>query len=286
MTESASTCLVGLIGKGIRASKSPSMHESEAAAHGLNLVYELIDLEERSPGVEALPALLLEAEQRGFAGVNITYPCKQAVIPLLTELSDEAAAIGAVNTVQFIEGRRIGYNTDAWGFAQSMLLGLPGAARDSVLQIGAGGAGAATAYAMLTSDTRQLFIHDADTERALALQESLAKHFPASRIDVAEDLRSIIPQVDGLVHATPMGMAKHPGSAVPAEFLRADLWVAEIVYYPLETELLRLARAAGCQTLDGGGMAVFQAARAFEIFTGRKAHGERMRNHFLSLEQN
>jgi shikimate dehydrogenase len=82
-----------------------------------------------------------------------------------------------------------------------------------------------------------------------------------------------------------MGMANHRGSAIPAELLRPGMWVADIVYFPLETELLRLARAAGCRTLDGGGMAVFQAAKAFEIFTGRTADGERMRRHFASLAQ-
>jgi shikimate dehydrogenase len=82
-----------------------------------------------------------------------------------------------------------------------------------------------------------------------------------------------------------MGMSAHPGSVVPPDLLRTDLWIADIVYFPLETELLRAARAAGCRTLDGGGMVVFQAARAFEIFTGRKADGDRMRRHFEALAQ-
>src|SRR4051812_12232234 len=104
---------VGLIGKGIQRSKSPALHEAEAAAQGFRCTYELIDLDERGLEINALPSLLEEAESRGFSGVNITYPCKQAVIPLLHSLSDEARAIGAVNTVHFSNGTRAGFNTDA-----------------------------------------------------------------------------------------------------------------------------------------------------------------------------
>ena len=278
-------CLVGLIGKGIQRSKSPAMHEAEAAAQGFRCIYELIDLDERGLDINALPALLEEAQARGFAGVNITYPCKQAVIPLLDCLSEEARAIGAVNTVQFVNGQRTGYNTDAWGFAESFRRGLGAASLAHVTQIGAGGAGAATGYALLGLGASDLTIFDVDFDRAVSLARSLTRHFPDRHVHAMEELVDAISGADGIVHATPMGMANHRGSAVPASLLRAGMWVADIVYFPLETELLRLARAAGCRTLDGGGMAVFQAAKAFEIFTGRVADGERMRRHFASLTQ-
>lgn len=276
---------VGLIGKGIQRSKSPAMHEAEAAAQGVRCVYELIDLDERGVDIKALPDLLAEVEARGFAGVNITYPCKQAVIPLLHSLSDEARAIGAVNTVHFSNGARTGYNTDAWGFAESFRRGLREAPLERVAQIGAGGAGAATGYAMLGLGARDLRIFDVDFDRAASLVRSLARHFPDRDIQAVEDIAHAARDAQGLVHATPMGMASNSGSAVPRSLLRPDLWVADVVYFPLETELLRTARAAGCRTLDGGGMAVFQAARAFEIFTGHPADGERMRRHFLRIAQ-
>lgn len=277
------TVFTGLIGKGIQRSKSPAMHEAEAAAHGLRCVYELIDLDERGVGLAALPELLVEAETRGFAGVNITYPCKQAVIPLLHSLSDEARAIGAVNTVHFAQGRRVGYNTDAWGFAESFRRGLTNAPVERVAQIGAGGAGAATGYAMLGLGTSELTIFDVDFDRADSLVRSLARHFPDRNIRAVEDVADAVEPAQGLVHATPTGMAGHRGSAVPAKLLRRNLWVADIVYFPLETQLLRQARATGCRTLDGGGMATFQAAKAFDIFTGRTANGERMRQHFMAI---
>ena len=283
--EAAGTVRVGLIGKGIQRSKSPAMHEAEAAAQGFRCVYELIDLDERGVDINALPGLLSEAEERGFAGVNVTYPCKQAVIPLLTGLSDEARAIGAVNTVHFEPGARTGYNTDAWGFAESFRRGLGDASLERVAQIGGGGAGAATGYAMLGLGARHLRIFDVDLDRATSLVRSLVRHFPDREISAVDEIEEAVGDAQGLVHATPTGMASYRGSAVPATLLRPDLWVADIVYFPLETELLRRARAAGCRTLDGGGMAIFQAAKAFEIFTGRAADGERMRRHFMRIAQ-
>jgi shikimate dehydrogenase len=280
----SSPCRLGLIGSGIQASKSPAIHETEAAAQGLACTYELIDLDARGLGLEALPRLLGEVERRGFAGVNITYPCKQAVIPLLHDLSEEARAIGAVNTVHFSNGRRIGYNTDAWGFAASLRRDLPEVPLDRVVQVGAGGAGAATSYALLGLGVRDLSIFDSDSGRAVTLMSNLSGRYPDRDIRATLDLAAALSGAQGLVNASPMGMAKHPGSAVPLELLRPDLWVADIVYFPLETQLLKAARSAGCRTLDGGGMAVAQAARAFEIFTGRRANEERMRRHFESID--
>ena len=116
--------LAGLIGSGIGRSLTPAMQEEEARRHGLRLHYQLIDLDRTGGGTETLPMLLAAARTMGFAGLNITYPCKQAVVPLLDELSDEARAIGAVNTVVNRGGRLIGYNTDSsgwrWGFESSL----------------------------------------------------------------------------------------------------------------------------------------------------------------------
>jgi shikimate dehydrogenase len=276
-------CRVGLIGRGIQESKSPAMHRAEAAAQGFELTYELLDLDQRGLENDALAQLLEEAESRGFAGLNITYPCKQAVIPLLDKLSEEAQTIGAVNTVQFNGERRIGYNTDAWGFEESFRRGMPGAALDSVLQIGGGGAGAATAFALLRLGVRRLTLVDVAAERAVSLAATLQEHFEVCEVRAGGDLEQALRNADGVLNATPVGMAKHPGSVVPASLLRPGLWIADIVYFPLQTQLLREAQAAGCRTLDGSGMAIFQAARAFEIFTGRVADSERMRRQFALI---
>lgn len=140
--------LVGLIGAGIQASLTPAMHEREGAAQGLRYIYRLIDLATLGLGVEALAELITAAGRMGFAGLNITHPCKQSVIPLLDDLSDDARSLGAVNTVVFKDGKRVGHNTDWFGFAENFRRGLPDARRDHVVQLGAGGAGSAVAHAV------------------------------------------------------------------------------------------------------------------------------------------
>ena len=274
---------VGLIGAGIQPSRSPRLHEAEARAAGLCYVYQLIDLERLGVGVEALPRLLDTAQAEGFAGLNITYPCKQAIIPLLDELSEDAAAIGAVNTVVFAEGQRIGHNTDGWGFAENFKRGMNGVAVDRVVLLGAGGAGAAIAHAALKLGAGRLAIYDCDRSRAQALSQQMTHTFGAGRAISLEDLTAEMAVADGLIQATPIGMLSHPGLPLPIELLRPTQWVAEIVYYPLETELLRHARALGCCTLDGGGMAVFQAVEAFRLFTGITPDHERMLHHFARM---
>ncbi|MGH7103764.1 MAG: shikimate dehydrogenase [Acetobacteraceae bacterium] len=280
---SRSAILLGLIGEGIQASRTPSMHEQEATEHGLRCIYRLIDLERLELPRSALPDLLSAAERMGFDGLNITHPCKQAVIPLLHELSPEAAAIGAVNTVVLSDRRRVGHNTDCLGFAEGFRRGLPDADLSQVVQIGAGGAGAAVAHALLSLGAARLAIVDVDPDRAGNLARNLAGRFGPDRAMAPPDLAAAMTAATGLVNATPVGMARHPGLPLPASLLRRSLWVSEIIYFPIETELLRRARAIGCRTLDGGGMAVSQAALAFELFTGMKADAGRMRRHFDQL---
>jgi shikimate dehydrogenase len=275
--------LAGLIGSAIQASRTPAMHEREGAAQGLRLVYRLIDLDRLGLGPEALGDLLTAAEWMGFAGLNITYPCKQTVVPLLHELSPDARALGAVNTVVLRDGRRIGHNTDCSGFAEGFRRGLPGVARARVVQMGAGGAGAAVAHALLAEGVGRLTVADTEPARAEHLAADLGARFGAGRAMACTDLAAAVAAADGLVNCTPVGMAKLPGLPLPAEFLRASLWVADIVYFPLETALLRSARALGCRTLDGGGMAVFQAVGAFRLFTGLAPDPERMQRHFAAM---
>lgn len=275
--------LAGLIGAGIQASRTPALHEHEGDAQGLRYLYQLIDLDQLRLDSTALPDLLQAAERMNYTGLNITFPCKQAVIPLLDELSPEARGIGAVNTVVLKDGKRVGHNTDCLGFAEGFRRGLTDAARERVVQMGAGGAGAAVAHALLSEGVRQLTIFDVDRERAESLANNLNQHFGASRAQAGVDLPGALAQAEGLVNTTPMGMAKLPGSPVPAGLLRREMWVAEIVYFPLETELLRDARALGCRTLDGGNMAVFQAVKAFELFSGVVPDAQRMLAHFQSM---
>lgn len=275
--------LTGLIGSGIQLSRTPAMHEQEGKAQGLGYVYRLIDLDVLKLDNSALEELLTAAQRMGFTGLNITFPSKQAIIPYLDELSSEAQGIGAVNTVVLRNGRRVGHNTDCLGFAEGLRRGLPDVPRERVVQMGAGGAGSAVAHALLLEGVRQLTLFDVNPQSARTLVDNLNAHFPGNPAQVGDDLASAVGEADGIVNTTPVGMAKLPGTPVPKALLRPELWVAEIVYFPLETQLLKDARALGCRTLDGSTMAVFQAVKAFELFTGLDANAERMTAHFHSM---
>jgi shikimate dehydrogenase len=277
--------LVGLIGSGIGPSLSPALHEGEARHLGLHYVYRLIDLGDLGLAADDVGELVRTARRLGYDGLNITHPCKQTVIPHLDGLSGDAAILGAVNTVVFEGERAIGHNTEWTGFAESFARGLPAAPTGRVVQLGAGGAGAAVAHALLTIGADEVTVVDAVPARAQALAGKLAARFGTGRAHPAgqADLAMLLPRADGLVHATPTGMAQHPGTPLPADLLHPGLWVADIVYRPLETGLLRHARALGCRTLDGGGMVVFQAAHAFHLFTGREPDAERMLAHLADL---
>ncbi len=273
----------GLIGAGIQASLTPAMHMAEGAAQGLRYVYELIDLREIDATDNDLPRLLANAERQGFAGLNITHPCKQAVIAHLDDLAPDAQRLGAVNTVVLKGGRRHGHNTDWWGFAEGFRRGLPDADLSFAVQLGAGGAGVATAYAALSLGLKRLAVFDREPERARSLAEMLTALFPEADISAGTDLAAAMRSASGLIHATPTGMANYPGLPLDGDLLDPRHWVAEIVYFPLETALLKEARRRGCRTLDGGGMAVFQAVGAFRLFTGLEPDAARMLNHFKTM---
>ena len=275
--------LCGLIGAGIQGSRSPALHQAEARAQGLELVYKLIDLEVLRVGVDALPRLLAQAVREGYSGLNITFPCKQAVMPLLHGISEEARAIGAVNTVVISGGKLIGHNTDASGWAWGFKRALPDADLSRVVLLGAGGAGAAVGYAALGLGAEEVSIFDLDPSRAAALANNLRASFPDRKVAAGKDLPAEMRSASGLIHCTPTGMAGHPGMPLDEKLLRRSMWVSEIVYVPLETELLKAARSAGCATADGGHMNVGQAIRGFKLFTGRDADPARMDAHFRKL---
>ncbi|WP_323000326.1 shikimate dehydrogenase [Castellaniella sp.] len=284
LTTEKPALLLGLIGEGIRESLSPTLYEDEAAHHGILCLYQRIDLEALRLTAAALPELLTSAERLGFTGLNITHPCKQAVIQHLDELSDEARAIGAVNTVVLRDGRRIGHNTDHYGFTRNMQQHMGARTLGRVVQLGAGGAGSAVADAILRLGASCLTLFDPSENRARDLAGALQTRFPDATVQVGQDLVGAMQQADGLVNATPIGMASHPGTPLPPDLLESRHWFSEIIYFPLETELLRIARAKGCHTVDGIGMVVHQAARAFELYTGGiPADSARMTDHVTQV---
>ena len=275
--------LLGLVGAGITASLTPVMQEREGRAMGLSVVYRLIDLDEMGLERTDLGDVLAWAQRLGFDGLNVTHPFKQAVVPLLDDLSEDSADLGAVNTVLFQDGRLLGRNTDWSGYSRAFQSALPDAVHDRSVLLGAGGAGVAVAYGLLSQGAQHVTVLDTDPERSLRCSERLAQRFGRDRISVGYDVVEALQDAHGLVNATPVGMHGHPGSALPADLLRSDLWVSDVVYFPLETELVATARSRGCRVLPGGGMAVQQAVGAFELFTGRSPDAARMMRYFEEL---
>ncbi|HRK19585.1 MAG TPA: shikimate dehydrogenase [Hyphomicrobiaceae bacterium] len=273
--------LVGLVGANIMRSLSPALHEDSFHAHGVSGHYHLIDLDLR-------PQLMLEqildaVKTIGFSGINVTFPVKQTIMPMLDEISIDAQRIGAVNTVTIsASGRTVGYNTDCSGFRRSFEEGLGHDAAEGrvVTLVGAGGAGSAVGTALMDLGTRHLIVHDVDAARALATVANLQQHFGTARVSMASDLRSAIAESAGMVNATPIGMLGHPGIPVPVEYLRKDLFVADVIYTPSETALIEAARRIGCRVLTGGGMCVHQAADAFRLFSGLEPDIVRMKQTF------
>jgi shikimate dehydrogenase len=150
-----------------------------------------------------------------------------------------------------------------------------------VVLLGAGGAGSACADAVLRLGARELVIVDRQPERSTELAARM-NSIHGARSSATADMVQALARASGLIHATPTGMAKVPGMPVAKSLLRAGLWVSDIVYVPLETELLRGAKRAGCHVMDGGHMTVGQAVGAFRLFTGRDADAARMDAHFRS----
>ncbi|MFI7546781.1 shikimate dehydrogenase [Actinoplanes sp. NPDC049599] len=274
MTTTAPTrILIGLVGAGIRESHSPLLHQHEADRHGIRLLYTTIDSHALGLTAADLPDLLRWARTLGYRGFNVTHPFKQEIIRHLDGLSAEAHTLGAVNTVVFDDTATTGHNTDAYGFRTSFAEYFPTARREHVVQLGAGGAGCAVAHAMLTLGARHLSIVDLDADRAARLAHTLAGQFGPGRVSIGAppELPALLAGADGVINATPVGMSHHPGSPVAPTDLRPDLWVADLVYRPADTALLRAARAAGAATLPGVPMSVYQAVAAFELFTGVSA---------------
>lgn len=274
---------VSLVGQGISASLTPAMHRAEGRALRLDYAYGLIDTTTAPHRGRPLAEIVATAQDQGLAGLNITHPYKLDIIPLLDDLSDDARKLGAVNTVVFRDGRRTGHNTDYSGFAAAFRQHMGDVATDQVLLLGAGGAGAAIAFALIDCGVQQLLVHDPDPARAQALVHKL-------RVGGAADIQAVGPPDNamarglcGVVNATPMGMSAYPGSAFPLGLLRPDIWVTDAVYFPLETQLLAAAAKAGCRVMPGSEMAIWQAVHAFELFTGRRGDPRRFAAVFRQL---
>lgn len=277
--------LIGLIGEAIGPSLSPPMHEHMADELGLRYLYQLIDIGVLGRAPESAGELARTAIDYGFAGLNVTFPCKQLVMPALDEIDDDARRIGAVNTIVISEGRLIGHNTDWTGFRGAVRNELDGVRLDNVVQLGTGGAGAATAYALLKLGVRYLRLSDIDRARLGERVRALSVLFPDSDITglALDEVPAALADADGLVNATPIGMHGRGGTPLDISALEPRHWVADVIYRPLRTRLIEEAEAVGCRVMAGGAMAVGQAVDSFELFTGIRPDRASVVRHFEQL---
>jgi shikimate dehydrogenase len=257
--------LTGLIGAPIKHSASPAMHEQAADALGARCHYQLIEV--AGADRAQLRGLLDGARHLGFAGVNITFPYKEAVVDLLDELSPPAAEMGAVNTVVVRGHKLVGHNTDMTGFERAASSLVAESGHGAVAVIGAGGVGKAIAFALARLGVSEVRIFDTDRTKAASLASLMGAH---RGISVAGSVADALHGAVGLVNGTPVGMLPNTGTPVPAALLHDGLWVADAVYSPLWTPLLQAAKAAGARIMTGRELAIYQAADAFELFTGLK----------------
>jgi shikimate dehydrogenase len=267
--------LTGLVGAPIAHSASPAMHERAAEALGVHCHYQLIEV--AGADREELRRLLDGVRRLGFAGVNVTFPYKEAVVSLLDELSPGAQAIGAVNTVVVRDGRLIGHNTDTTGFARAITGLVRDPAQSVVAVIGAGGVGRAITFALAGIGVAEIRIFDTDRAKAAQLAGQIGKR---GKTSVAGSVEDAMRGATGVVNGSPVGMLPNRGTPVPDALLHRDLWVADAVYTPLWTPLLNAAKAEGAEVMTGRDLAIYQAADAFELFTGLKPSAAEMGNAF------
>lgn len=262
------TQLVGLIGWPVRHTLSPPMHNAAFAAAGLDWVY--VPLPTPPEGLAAAVAGLRAV---GFRGWNVTIPHKEAIIPLLDEISPEARAIGAVNTVVVRDGRTVGHNTDVDGFAVPVTreagIDLRGG---SVVILGAGGAARAIAAGCLRLGVDRLTLTDIDMPRAQRLVEDLAPLAGGAVVQAVEPggegLRAALAGARLVANATPVGMHSPEETPIDVGALPRDVAVFEAIYTQPRTALMAAAEARGGVAIHGLRMLLHQGARAFELFTG------------------
>ena len=273
-TISGRTRLVGIIGWPVGHSFSPAMHN--AAFQALELDWAYVPLPVRP---DQLADAIRGVRALGFRGVNVTIPHKEAVMPLLDDLSPAAQVIGAVNTIVVAPAplhpgtlAQVGENTDWTGFLASLRdAGFDPAGKRCAV-IGAGGGARAVVYALARAGGHPA-VFNRTLERAIRLVEDLRAAFPDTRLEAhpLEELRQIGGETALLVNTTPLGMSNAQDDASPwpdALPIPSHLTVYDLVYNPLETKLLRQAREAGAVAIGGLGMLVHQGAEAFRLWTG------------------
>ena len=258
---------LGLIGDNIARSRSPLLHVEAGRLCGLRVSYERL-----VPADMALPfeAVFERCRQSGFRGINVTYPYKEQVVPLVRIDAPEVSRIGACNTVLFPGSRAEGFNTDHSGFVAAYRCVFAAREPGTVAMAGAGGVGKAIAFALTALGCPRLRLYDPNTGRATALAQSIEAADAGMVVEVCGSIGKAADGADGLINCTPLGMAGQPETAVPAALMVGAAWAFDAVYTPVETQFLNNARAAGLEVMSGHELYFHQGVDAFRLFTGRQ----------------
>lgn len=267
MTESkVETVRLGLIGDNIARSQSPRLHELAGRLTGIPVTYERLIPRDLGKDFEAV---FLAARDAGFRGLNITYPYKERVVPLLHVPDPRVAALGAVNTVVFSEDGPEGHNTDWSGFLAGYRRAFGDRMPEAVCMVGAGGVGKAVAFGLIELGLTDLRLVERDLPKAAALGEALRAAAPDLRVTVTADVAEGVARATGLINCTPVGMVGYDGTPVPRALMAGAEWAFDAVYTPVDTQFLQDATAGGLQIMSGYELYFYQGLHAFEIFHGR-----------------
>lgn len=280
------TRLLALFGSPVKHSGSPAMYNYSFEKLGLDYVYVAIDV-----GREGLKEAVSAARLYNMRGFNLTMPCKNDVVSYIDELSPAARLVGAVNTVVNENGRLIGYNTDGTGFVKNLEAHKITVKNKKIVVAGAGGAATSIIVQLALDGAGEIYIFNKKSEsynRMLETIERIKKEIPDTVINIHDILdeakyTETIKQADIFVNATVAGMKPLDNESVVRDIsaFHKNLVVADVVYNPVETRLLREAGEAGCSCIDGKGMLLWQGVYAFKLYTGKDMPVEEVRSKFF-----
>lgn len=254
-------CVAGILGWPLGHTLSPAMHNAALRDLEIPCIYLPFPVDGKQ-----LPAAVKGIRALNFAGVNVTIPHKETVLPFLDRIDATARRIGSVNTIVNTKGKLIGYNTDARGFLRDLADGGFSPRGKTALLLGAGGAARAVVYALHSAGIRKIFIVNRDENKGRRLARTIRPAVFISRGEIQKHLQD----VHLLVNATSVGLNADDPSPVAGIPLSRALFVYDLIYHRA-TRLLAQAQKAGCTVRDGSGMLLYQGAYAFELITGKKA---------------
>ncbi|HBU99718.1 shikimate dehydrogenase family protein [Thalassospira lucentensis] len=272
---------LGLIGKGISRSQSARLHVLLGRMCGMDVSYDYLD----SDQIEDFDLIkqLTTCSEKGYAGVNVTHPYKTSARKLITPRKRLPAALGAVNTVVFREDGWRGDNTDFVGFMRGYKQQFGDAKPGTVLQLGAGGVGLATAFGLRGLGANKILVHDKDITRGEELVATLTAADAQAEFVSAENLSDAVRSADGLINCTPVGMNQYPGCPFDVDLLGGQKWAFDAVYTPVETAFLRTATKSGIEVMTGFELFFFQGIEAFEVFSGAEIDADAARQDYFNV---